>query len=175
MKYIEISIAKFHKISQSFRTPKNGFLSRDIELYWPFIWGAYHLLATNAVAEKKSVAGCPIIHNKSRPMDAQPILSTQKWKRKKFEFKKLKMIEEDVPIDEVNSGEGYLELFHADKTQWRSKVRFTCLRILIVNLIEISINFDWSFIDETSMKHYWSFMIVKIAMKLHVKFHWNFS
>ena len=65
--------------------------------------------------------------------------------------------------------------FFTPKKHWRYKVRFTCLRILIQNLIEISLNIDWSFIDETSMKHYWSFMIVKIAMKLHVKLHWNFS
>ena len=25
MKFIEVSIAEFHKVSQSFRTPKNGF------------------------------------------------------------------------------------------------------------------------------------------------------
>ena len=103
-----------------------------------------------------------------------PILSTQKWKRKKFEFKKLHMIKEDVPIDEVNCGEEYWHFFHAKK-HLRSKVRFTCMSIVILNLIEISLNFDWSFINETSMKHYWSFMVFKIAMKLHVKLHWNFS
>ena len=83
MKFIEVSIAKFHKVSQSFRTPKNGFLSLDIELYWPFIWGTYHLLATNAVAEKKNVAGCRIIHNKSRPMDAHPHFKYAEMKEEK--------------------------------------------------------------------------------------------
>ena len=44
-----------------------------------------------------------------------PILSTQKWTKKKLEFKKLHMIKEDVPIDEVNCGEGYWHFFHAEK------------------------------------------------------------
>ena len=65
--------------------------------------------------------------------------------------------------------------FFTPKKHWQSKSSFTCLKILVGNFIEISLNFDWSFIDETSMKHYWSFMFVKIAMKLHVKLHWNFS
>ena len=65
--------------------------------------------------------------------------------------------------------------FFTPKKHQLSEARFTCLRFLILNLIEISLNFDWSFIDETSMKYYWSFMIVKITMKLHVKLHWNIS
>ena len=48
-------------------------------------------------------------------MDVHPILSTQKWKRKKLEFKKLHMIKEDVPTDEVNCGEGYWHFFSRRK------------------------------------------------------------
>ena len=44
------------------------------------------------------------------------MLSTQKWERKKLEFKKLNMIREDVPMDEMNSGVGYWHFFHAEKT-----------------------------------------------------------
>ena len=51
------------------------------------------------------------------------------------------MIKEDVPIDEVNCGEGYWHFSRRKKTEW-SKASFTCLRILMINLIEISLNFD---------------------------------
>ena len=44
----------------------------------------YHLLATNAVNEKKkSVAGCRIIHNKSRAVDAHPHFKYAELKEEK--------------------------------------------------------------------------------------------
>ena len=124
---------------------------------------------------KKSVAGCRIIHNKSRPKDAHPHFKYAEMKEEKVKnlkntiwSKKMCLQMKWIVVKDTGT-------FFKPKKHWRSKESFTGLGILIINLIEISLNFDGSFIGETSMKHYRSFMFVKIAMKLHVKLHWNFS
>ena len=41
------------------------------------------LLATNAFAKKKSLAGCPIIHNKTQPMEGPPHFKYAEMKKEK--------------------------------------------------------------------------------------------
>ena len=98
-----------------------------------------------------------------------PILS-QKWKRKSSEFKKLHIIQEDVP--KYRWSELWwriLALFHAEK-YWQSKSSFTCLRILILKFIEISL----ISIEVSSMKLQWSTIEVSCLSKLRWNFTWNF-
>ena len=49
-------------------------------------------------------------------MDAHPHFKYADMREEKFEFKKHHKIKEDVPIDEVNCGEGYWHFFHVKKT-----------------------------------------------------------